>query len=178
MKKIKIVDYKGNVIDKWMYPKTEKDYIKSIVNLARFYYRCKKSKLLTNEIISFMKEFLETVQKKVTVAMITHPEIITAIKEIKELTPHGYQEEWVIEKIRKHKLANCSLCTTHLKYPAFVVYRSGNKIVQMSEPVGIFCLKKTMGKLQNLITNIKIETENPKKEYSKKNKINKNYSLF
>lgn len=156
---IKIADYKGNVVARWKMPKTKKQFIWTIIKLVRFYYRCKEANLLTNDLISVLKKFLSlpVVQEKLPTVVVAYSEVATAVKEIKSLKHHEFEEKIVMEKIRKHESAICSLCQINLKYPAYIVYRKGLDVVKMSNCVGIFCLNKTVGKLNNLISSISIE---------------------
>lgn len=155
--KVQILNYKGNVVANWRVPKTRRQLTWTAVKLVRLYYRCKESGLLTNELIQVMQEFLEAFKDKLLAVAVAHPEIARGIKEIRSLRLHDLEEEIITEKVRRHEQAVCSLCRTNLRYPAYVVYRKGLEIVRVSNPVGIFCLKATAGKLKDLIVQVKVD---------------------
>lgn len=155
--KIKISDYKGNVVTRWKVPRTKRQLTWTAIKLVRLYYRCKETGLLTNELISVLKEFIETMKGRLVAVTVAHPEIAKGINEIRNLTPHDLEEEIILEKIREHRGEVCSLCGTDLRFPAFIAYRKGLQVIKYSRPVGIFCLKGTVGKLRNLISSMTIE---------------------
>jgi len=53
----------------------------------------------------------------------------------------------------------CTLCRARLVYPAEVVWRRGLEVVAVSAPIGIGCLNGRFGKLQDLITQVRIQRE-------------------
>lgn len=158
--KIQIINYKGNVVANWSIPKTEKQLAWTVIKLVRFYYRCKDSGLLTNEVIHVIQECIGALKDSYFINV--HPEVIKGIKEIQALKPHNLEEEIITEKIRKHEQAVCSLCGTDLKYPAYIVYRKGLEVIKVSAPIGIFCLKSVMGKLRDLIVQMKVKISDHK----------------
>jgi len=88
------------------------------------------------------------------------PELVELLREVINAEIEEFEEEIVTEKKRVHEDAICSFCKVKLVYPAYVVYRRGNKIVKQSEPIGIFCLNNTIGKLNDLVTEISVRYEN------------------
>ena len=88
------------------------------------------------------------------------PELLELLREIINAEIEEFEEEIVTEKKRVHEDAICSFCKVKLVYPAYVIYRRGNQIVKQSEPIGIFCLNNTIGKLNDLVIEISVRYEN------------------
>ena len=88
------------------------------------------------------------------------PELVELLREVINAEIEEFEEEIVTEKKRVHEDAICSFCKVKLVYPAYVIYRRGNQIVKQSEPIGIFCLNNTIGKLNDLVTEISVRYEN------------------
>lgn len=91
---------------------------------------------------------------------IVKPELVELLREVINAEVEEFEEEIVTEKKRVHENAICSFCKVKLVYPAYVVYRRGDKIVKQSEPIGIFCLNNTIGKLNDLVIEILARYEN------------------
>ncbi len=158
---MKAMNYKGNVVASWKIPKTPRQVAGQMFKLVKLYYRCKEKNLLTKDIITLIKRYAETLFKyaETTVCLIKYPELAKALREIIATKEEEYEEEIVAEKIRRHILEKCSLCNTELKYPAYVVYKKGQREIKVSAPIGIFCLTRLVGKLNDLITKIEVNTQ-------------------
>lgn len=154
---IKITNYKGNVTHAWRVPKTKRQTAGQMKKLLKLFYRCKTQNLLTKELIEVIKKYADTLSKIATEVFIVNPELIELFKEIKNYNAEDLKEEIVAEKKRVHENQKCSLCTTKLVYPAYVVYRKNTEIVKISTPIGIFCLKALYRKLNDLVVDIKAE---------------------
>ncbi len=61
----------------------------------------------------------------------------------------------VQERSRFRENARCPMCRSRLVWPAQIVWRKGLEIVDVSSPIGIGCLKRTAGKLEPLIAEIR-----------------------
>ncbi|MCS7135368.1 MAG: hypothetical protein NZ893_02940 [Candidatus Aenigmarchaeota archaeon] len=156
--RIKITNYKGKVVANWKVPKTKKQLKYAIEKLLKLYVRCKESKLLTKDLITAIKHYATALiqYSEVTAWGLTYSEYIKLLVEVKNLKIEEFTEEIVPEKVREHEKAICSFCKILLKYPARVVYRQGQKIVAISEPIGIHCLNTTVGKINDLINEVKV----------------------
>lgn len=159
--KIRIKDYRGSVVTGWKVPKTERQTGWAFIRLVRFYLRCKQHNLLTRNIVSIIKTFTEKLLQYTSTMgwIIKYPEVIPLVREIQNLKTEDLKEELVMEKMRLHQPATCSLCRCQLVYPAYIVYRKETEVVKQSSPVGVKCLHHIAGKLNNLITEMTIETD-------------------
>jgi len=72
--------------------------------------------------------------------------------------PEGW-EGTVTERIRQHQDERCTICRVRLVYPAQVVWRRGLDVVATSAPLGIGCLNGRYGKLNDLITKVRVVKE-------------------
>jgi len=151
---IKIMNYRGSVVGRWSVPRTKRQVRYAVEKLLKLYFRCKSTNLLTRELLTAIKTYAERLWKMCVELFIVKPEFVPLIQEILQAEPETYEEEIVMEKMRRHETKRCSLCGVRLVYPAYVVYRKGGVIVKESAPVGIFCLTEIAGKLRDLITRI------------------------
>ena len=65
----------------------------------------------------------------------------------------------VQERSRFRDQTRCSICRSHLVWPAQIVWRKGLEIVDVSAPIGIGCLTRSAGKLEPLIAEIRAVLE-------------------
>lgn len=176
---IKIQNYKGKVIGNWKVPCNKRQYRFALKKLLKLYYRCKKTNLLTKELLFGIKHYTEQLLSlgEITMWIFAEPQLIPLVEEVLNTTPEEFTEEVVLEKVRQYQTARCPFCNTELKYPAIVVYRKGNKVEKMSAPVGIKCLNRIVGKLNDLTQQIKIvisQLGNTPKSNEKKVKLPEN----
>jgi len=157
---IKITNYKGAVTESWKAPKTKRQCRYAIEKLLKLYHRCKKTNLLTKDLLTAIKKYAEALYQLTIDVFIVKPELVELLREVINAEIEEFEEEIVTEKKRVHEDAICSFCKVKLVYPAYVVYRRGNKIVKQSEPIGIFCLNNTIGKLNDLVIEISVRYEN------------------
>lgn len=75
-----------------------------------------------------------------------------------EFAPEGL-DFTVQERSRFRETTRCPLCRSRLVWPAQIVWRKGLEIVDVSSPIGIGCLKRTAGKLEPLIAEIRAVLE-------------------
>lgn len=156
---IKIQNYKGQVIAGWKAPKTKKQAGYAVEKLMKLFIRCRDCGLLTRELATAIKSYAEALLElaQVKAWLIAKPWLVDALRDLRAIKIEDMQEEIVVEKMRKHTQAVCSLCKIPLKYPAYIVYRKGTEIVKVSQSVGIFCLKSLCGKLNDLVTEIQAQ---------------------
>ena len=75
-----------------------------------------------------------------------------------QFAPEGL-DYTVQERSRFRENTRCSMCRSRLVWPAQIVWRKGLEIVDVSSPIGIGCLKRTAGKLEPLIAEIRAVLE-------------------
>lgn len=75
-----------------------------------------------------------------------------------QFAPQGL-DYTVQERSRFRDNTRCSMCRSRLVWPAQIVWRKGLEIVDVSSPIGIGCLKRTAGKLEPLIVEIRAVLE-------------------
>lgn len=153
---MKLINYKGNVVARWKAPRTKRQVIYAIKKLLKFYYRCKASGLLTKQLVEAIKKYGAILHDMAGVKLLAYGELALGLQEIARLKIEDLEEEIVTEKERKHEDAICSLCRTRLVYPAYIVYRKGLDVVKTSEPVGIRCLHRMVGRINDLITELSV----------------------
>jgi len=158
---VKIVNYKGSVVHSWKAPKSKRGCKGQIRKLLRLYYRCKQTNLLTKELLTAIKNYAEVLYKLAVEIFLIEPEMTTILREVLSTKIEDFEEEIVAEKMRVHENQNCSFCGTKLVYPAYVVFRKNTEVVKISKPVGIQCLKSLAGKLNDLVTEIRVNFQMP-----------------
>ena len=137
---------------------------KRLIRLARVVH---KGRLFIPEIVASLREATEELIELGNILLLTEKgyallQGLTWIKS-KEFAPENL--EWdVREKTRHHvrpeDKIRCSLCRTHLIYPAQIVWRRGLTTIDTSADIGIYCLTREAvrngwGKLQDLITQVR-----------------------
>lgn len=161
---LKLINYKGAISCHWKAPKTEKQVLTSIKQLIKFFYRCKEASLLLPDVTKAIKSYAEKLIELAGIMIIVNPELISALKEIKNTPENGLEPEIIQEKKRVHKTAKCSLCRVVLRYPAYIVWRKGLEVVKTSQPVGILCLNNRVRILNNLIADIQVTISEERKK--------------
>lgn len=154
---LKLITYKGAVMGRWKAPRTRRQTLGSMKKLIRFYYRCKQSNILTTEMAGCVKDCARALIRLSELMGIQDIELEGELTRISLLDTAveaaGITE--VSEKVREHAGKEyCSICTTKLVYPAYVIKRHGVHIISKSRPVGIICLNNAYGKLKDLTAGI------------------------
>lgn len=154
---IKIVNYKGKSID-LRPPEKRSDFYRTLIALARLYERARRENFLTKELFSAIKSYAEILYntKDAVIIMLKNPPIFRVIREIINTDPENLEEEVIYGKVRVHEYRDCSVCGTHLVYPAYIVFKKDGTEVKRSNPIGIKCLNSIVKKLNDLVEEIRI----------------------
>jgi len=152
---ILIKNYKGSVVGSWHVPRTKRQTACAVRKLLRLYWRCKQADILTKGLFDVIKRYAEALYRLATEVFLINPELVPMLREVLSTKVEDLEDEVVVEKKRVHTNAVCSFCRTKLVYPAFIAYRKGSTVVRQSlSPVGIICLTRIKGRLNDLITEI------------------------
>jgi hypothetical protein len=163
--------YKRSAVVAYKTPNSRRFFVhkaKRLIRLARVVHN---GRLFIPDIVASLREAAEELIELGNILLLTEKgyELLKGLTWIKskEFAPEGL--EWdVREKTRHHvrpeEKIRCSLCRTHLVYPAQIVWRRGLQIIDTSSDIGIYCLTREAvrngwGKLQDLITQVRAVRE-------------------
>ena len=163
--------YKQSAVVTYKTPSSRRFFVnkaKRLIRLARVVHH---GRLFIPEIVASLREAAEELIELGNILLLTEKgyELLKGLTWIKskEFAPEDL--DWdVREKTRHHvrpeDRIRCSLCRTHLVYPAQIVWRRGLQIVATSSEIGIYCLTREAvrngwGKLQDLITQVRAVRE-------------------
>jgi hypothetical protein len=159
---LKLINYKGAIAANWRVPRTRRQIVANAKKLIKFYYRCKDAKFLTPEVLTALKTYASALQDLaflVLQAFSKHPHLVEVLDEIRNTEVSELKAEVVEEKMRQHEKQICSICHVTLVYPAYIVWRQGDEIVDRSLPIGIMCLNNRVKKLNDLTVAVQVEVD-------------------
>jgi hypothetical protein len=95
---IKITNYKGAVTESWKAPKTKRQCRYAIEKLLKLYHRCKKTNLLTKDLLTAIKKYAEALYQLTIDVFIVKPELVELLREVINAEIEEFEEEIVTEK--------------------------------------------------------------------------------
>jgi hypothetical protein len=163
--------YKQSAVVTYKTPNSRRFFVNKAKRLIRLARVVHNGRLFIPEIVASLREAAEELIELGNILLLTDKgyEFLKGLTWIKskEFAPEDL--EWdVREKTRHHvhpdDKIRCSLCRTHLVYPAQIVWRRGLQIISTSSDIGIYCLTREAvrngwGKLQDLITQVRAVRE-------------------
>lgn len=148
-------------------PSSRRFFTNKARRLIRLARRIHDGRLFIPEIVSLLREAADELIELGSLLLLTEKgiELLHGLSWIKSDQFAPSDLAWDIrEKTRHHVAAEervrCTLCRTHLVWPAQIVWRRGLTVVQVSADIGIHCLTRDAvrngwGKLNDLITEVR-----------------------
>lgn len=163
--------YRQDAVITYKTPNSRRFFVNKAKRLIRLARVVHTGRLFIPEIVASLREAAEELIELGNILLLTEKgyELLKGLTWIKskEFAPEDLAWD-VREKTRHHvrpeDKVRCSLCRTHLVYPAQIVWRRGLQIIDTSSEIGIYCLTREAvrhgwGKLQDLITQVRAVRE-------------------
>lgn len=157
----KVINFEGKVGQPLRAPDTFRRWSAGSKKLLRLWYRVKRDELWWPQLV-----------KELAVATLVYKSIgeqmyagkisadPTLYKELEAVLAWDTKKNLgttVIEETRDRVQGfRCAMCRTQLKFPAYVVTRQGQLVVNKSKATGIHCLRFAHGKLSKFLQSVEL----------------------
>jgi len=163
--------YRQDAVITYKTPHSRRFFVNKAKRLIRLARVVHTGRLFIPEIVASLREAAEELIELGNILLLTEKgyELLKGLTWIKskEFAPEDL--EWDVREKTRHRVSpedkiRCSLCRTHLVYPAQIVWRRGLQVIDTSSDIGIYCLTREAvrhgwGKLQDLITQVRAVRE-------------------
>ena len=155
----KITAYDGSVIPNIKVPNTYRRWRFGCRKLLKLWYRIESGKLHWTPLISTLQgiskyyiDLAALYEKEIIKDPVAEAVYISELSRLSQAT-FAQSSEIVTDKERIAEKKICSICSTDLVLPAYIVYRdAAGKEINRSKPIGIMCLNSSLSRFKNLLT--------------------------